>query len=254
MALNALTLSTAAGVQGRPFEATINGLTAGDIEVLVDGTPGFYAVNGKLYSDDLPLFVNTVVLREREPGVGAGYRDTRIDITGYSIDNPAPQLPPDGTAEVADGGTVTVALSTGTDPHNGTVSVTGNTLDHITLSSLTTMIDDADDNHTVNNNDDSVGGAMQISVINGVVSFKLFNAVQRVATHAAPITVKDAAGKTASATIAVAAGAFQPFPLANATDAIVSNGQALTVPVTGTYATTATITVANGAITGITLS
>lgn len=81
MALGALSLSTTSGVQGRPFQATINGLTTGRVEVLVDGSPGFSTFNGKVRSEGLPYPVSTVVLREYEPGVGAGFRDTRIDIT-----------------------------------------------------------------------------------------------------------------------------------------------------------------------------
>lgn len=81
MALGTLSLSTTTGVQGRPFQATINGLTTGRVEVLTDGSPGFSTVNGKLMSNGLPYPVSTVVLREYEPGVGQGYRDTRIDIT-----------------------------------------------------------------------------------------------------------------------------------------------------------------------------
>ena len=84
MALSALSLSTTTGVQGFPFQATINGLTTGRVEVLNDGSPGFSTVNGKLMNQGLSYPVNTVVLREWEPGVGQGYRDTRIDISAVS--------------------------------------------------------------------------------------------------------------------------------------------------------------------------
>ncbi|TZG25585.1 SGNH/GDSL hydrolase family protein [Sphingomonas montanisoli] len=80
MALGALSLSVTSGVQGRPFQAKINGLTTGKVEVLNDGAPGFSTVNGNVMSSGLPYPVSTVVLREYEPGVGDGYRDTRIDI------------------------------------------------------------------------------------------------------------------------------------------------------------------------------
>lgn len=80
MALNALTLSTTTGVQGFPFQAKINGLTTGKVDVLNDGSPGFGVVNGNVMSSGLPYPVNTVVLREYEPGIGQGFRDTRIDI------------------------------------------------------------------------------------------------------------------------------------------------------------------------------
>ena len=80
MPLNALSLSVTQGVQGRPFQATINGLTTGRVEVLADGSPGFSTVNGKVMAQALPYPVSTVVLREYEPGVGQGYRDSRIDI------------------------------------------------------------------------------------------------------------------------------------------------------------------------------
>ncbi|WP_066770136.1 hypothetical protein [Sphingobium sp. CCH11-B1] len=81
MALNALTLAVTSGVQGKQFQSAINGLTTGKVEVLNDGSPGFSTVNGQLISHGLPYPVSTVVLREYEPGVGQGYRDTRIDIT-----------------------------------------------------------------------------------------------------------------------------------------------------------------------------
>jgi len=81
VALGALTLTVTSGVQGRPFAAAINGLTTGKLEVLNDGSPGFSTVNGKVMSQGLPYPTSTVVLREYEPGVGQGYRDSRIDIT-----------------------------------------------------------------------------------------------------------------------------------------------------------------------------
>lgn len=84
MALNALTLSVTSGVQGRRFQAKINGLTTGKVEVLNDGSPGFSTVNGNVMSHGLPYATSTVVLREYEPGVGQGYRDTRIDITAVT--------------------------------------------------------------------------------------------------------------------------------------------------------------------------
>ena len=80
MPLNALSLSTTQGVQGRPFRAKINGLTTGKVEVLGDGSPGFSTVNGFAASEGLPYPTSTIVLREYEPGVGQGFRDSRIDI------------------------------------------------------------------------------------------------------------------------------------------------------------------------------
>lgn len=86
MALNALTLSTTQGVQGRPFQAAVSGLTTGRVEVLGDASPGFSFVNGNIMSRGLPYPVSTVSLREYEPGVGQGFRDTRIDITAVTRD------------------------------------------------------------------------------------------------------------------------------------------------------------------------
>jgi hypothetical protein len=86
MALGALTLSVTSGVQGRPFQATINGLTTGRVEVLGDGSPGFSTVNGKVMSNGLPYPVSTVALREYEPGVGAGFRDSRIDVSAATAE------------------------------------------------------------------------------------------------------------------------------------------------------------------------
>jgi len=80
MALGALTLSVTQGVQGRPFQAKINGLSSNRVEVLGDGSPGFSTVNGNAMSGGLPYPVSTLVLREYEPGIGMGYRDSRIDI------------------------------------------------------------------------------------------------------------------------------------------------------------------------------
>lgn len=80
MALGALTLSITAGVQGRPFQATIIGLTTGKVEVLGDGSPGFSTVNGKVMSSGLPYPVSTVVLREYDPGAATSLRDSRIEI------------------------------------------------------------------------------------------------------------------------------------------------------------------------------
>lgn len=84
MAQQNLTLSTTQGVQYRPFAATITGLTTGNIEVLPDGAPGFFVANDKLYSNGLPYTISTVVLREYDPGNGAGYLDTRIAISAAS--------------------------------------------------------------------------------------------------------------------------------------------------------------------------
>jgi hypothetical protein len=81
MALGALTLTITAGVQGRPFQATINGLSTGKVDVRSDGAPGFGVVNGKVLNEALPYPVSTVVLREYEPGASPSFRDTRIEIT-----------------------------------------------------------------------------------------------------------------------------------------------------------------------------
>lgn len=81
MALGPLTLSVTDGVQGLPFASAIVGLTTGKVEVLNDGSPGFSTVNGRVMSSGLPYATSTVVLREYEPGVGVGYRDSRIEIT-----------------------------------------------------------------------------------------------------------------------------------------------------------------------------
>lgn len=81
MALNPLTLSTTAGVQGRPFQAVVGGLSAGSsLEIGGDGSPGFSTVNGNVMSTGLPYPVSTAVLRETLPGTGV--RETRVDITG----------------------------------------------------------------------------------------------------------------------------------------------------------------------------
>lgn len=79
MALNDLTLSLTQGVRARAFEAEIEGLTTGLVEVLSDkGAPGFAVINGKVRHEALPYQPSAVVLREREPG--KGYHDSRIII------------------------------------------------------------------------------------------------------------------------------------------------------------------------------
>jgi hypothetical protein len=81
MALGPLTLDVNYGTVGRSFSANILGLTTGNVEVLSDGTPGFSTVNGRVnFAGGLPNTVNTLVLREYQPGVGQGYRDSRIEI------------------------------------------------------------------------------------------------------------------------------------------------------------------------------
>jgi len=83
VALNALTLAVTQGVVGRPFFSAVNGITYRDrVQVLVDGSPGGSYVNGVVSFASLPYPTSTIVLREYEPGVGVGYRDSRIDITG----------------------------------------------------------------------------------------------------------------------------------------------------------------------------
>lgn len=117
MALNALTLSTTQGVQGRPFQATISGLTTGRLEVLGDASPGFSVVNGQLMSQGLPYPVSTVSLREYEPGVGVGYRDTRIDITAVTRD----QLRTQALAALPAGRTMVRFRTSGTQQADGSI-------------------------------------------------------------------------------------------------------------------------------------
>lgn len=90
MALNPLSLSSLSGVLGQPFFAKIIGLTTGKVEVLNEAALGFWTVNGNVMSNALPYPVSTVVLREYEPGVGVGYRDSRIEIFAASRENVAP--------------------------------------------------------------------------------------------------------------------------------------------------------------------
>ena len=81
MPLNPLSLDVTYGVAGRPFQATVLGLTSGStLEVATDGTPGFSTVNGRVYINRLPgaYPVSTVVLRETKAGETP--RESRIDI------------------------------------------------------------------------------------------------------------------------------------------------------------------------------
>ncbi|MFD0848221.1 hypothetical protein [Sphingosinicella xenopeptidilytica] len=80
MALNELTLSHTRGVRGRPFQAEIEGLTSGWVEVVSDkGAPGFAVINGRVRHEALPYQPSTVVLRERAPGQSP--RLSRIEIS-----------------------------------------------------------------------------------------------------------------------------------------------------------------------------
>ena len=143
MALSALTLSTTSGVLGEPFEAVISGKSVrSTIDVLSDGTYGFGETNGKVMHPALPAAVNTVVLRETLPGTGT--KDTRITIDAYSVDNPAPQPPADGTAVISDADTLSITNSAGADGHDATVAITGNTIGSISFAGTVAMIDDGD--------------------------------------------------------------------------------------------------------------
>lgn len=108
------------------------------IDVLSDGTTGFWVSNGVLHHEKLPYPVNTAVLQETLPGTGT--RTTRLTVNGYSVDNPAP--PADGSALVTDHDTVSVTNSAGDEPHDAAAGVTGNTLDALALAATTAMVDD----------------------------------------------------------------------------------------------------------------
>lgn len=84
MPLNPLTLNVNSGIVGRPFSATVSGLSAGStLEIGIDGTPGFSTVNGRVSHQSLPYQVNTLVLRETLPGEGV--RESRIDIQADGV-------------------------------------------------------------------------------------------------------------------------------------------------------------------------
>lgn len=140
MSLSALTIASSRGNEGRTFSSAISGKSAGStIDVLADGTPGFWVSNGILHHEKLPYPVNTAVLQETLPGTGT--RTTRLTVNGYSVDNAAP--PADGSALVTDAGTLSVTNSAGDEAHEATVAVTGNTVDGLALAATTAMIDDA---------------------------------------------------------------------------------------------------------------
>lgn len=85
MALNTLTLSVSAGLQGRPFEAAIVGLTAGTVVGVFfqESSPGFGIVNGRVRSTGLPYQVSTIAIRERVPSTGETLI-SRIDISALT--------------------------------------------------------------------------------------------------------------------------------------------------------------------------
>lgn len=84
MPLNPLSLDVTYGVAGRPFQATISGLSAGSTVDVVSGgagagDQGFGVANGRVFMDALPSRSSvSVVLRETLAGTGT--RDSRIDI------------------------------------------------------------------------------------------------------------------------------------------------------------------------------
>jgi len=145
----------------------------------------------------------------------------------------------------------------------------------------------------VNQFDGSGSFAANYSIAANQATFTLANAVTRIAVNLGPVTIVDAKGKTAAATVAINQGAWANFPLSNGTDAIASNGETIAVnnsagvdgvdgtavvaagalhvnlpasnavvanavgmqvPVTGNYTNTITPTVSAGVITGFVLS
>lgn len=133
MPLGNLTLTINAGRPGRSFAANIVGLTTGRVDVVNDGTPGFYVQNGVLYHPRLPnTLVSTAVLVEYEPGGSPARRESRIDVlTGavldlqpLSVSVPA-SITGAGSAQIfgSSGGTITVAVNP-----DGAWSVSGTTL------------------------------------------------------------------------------------------------------------------------------
>lgn len=121
MALNTLTLSVNAGVQGRGFVSAIGGITIGNnVDVEVDGTPGFSVTNGYLRNSSLLYPVNTVALIERNPTTGE-FKRTRIEISAAT---PAyPTIISDGSAQwTVPGGTGGASLTAGASSYLSSVS------------------------------------------------------------------------------------------------------------------------------------
>lgn len=130
MALNTLTLAITKGVLGRPFEATILGLTAGtEVSLDQDASPGFSTVNGRIFSRELDLPVSTVAIRERNPNTGET-AVTRIDIAAASLPF-FNILKPDVPAVITDAGSAPIqgktsgtTLTLATNP-DGAWSISG---------------------------------------------------------------------------------------------------------------------------------
>ncbi|WP_447724620.1 hypothetical protein [Sphingomonas koreensis] len=256
MALNTLTLNADFGYVGRPFSATIVGLSAGSTVEAVsrDGAQGFYVLGGKLLNDALPYSFNAVVLRETLAGTGSN--NTPLSVTGYSLDNPAPQAPPDGTALVADGSTVSITDTAGSPLVSGTASVDGNTLDGVALPSNAAMLTDGQASVDINQFDNSGDFAATVAVANNALTLKLANATTRIVVDMLPVDVKlqSGTGLSANGRINIASGALTGVTLPSFYS-LVNNGLSMSVPVTGTYTNMITPQVdANGTITGFTLS
>ncbi len=153
---------------------------------------------------------------------------------------PGPELGDDQVI-VSDGGTVPVKNSTGAAIGNATATVTGGAITGAALPATIAGVANGAAVTVQNSAGAAVAGSHTATVANGVVSnFKLAATIAPVA--AGNQTIVDAAGKSSTATRAVAAGAITTTTLA-ATDCIVKNGN--TFPVSG--GGTITVAVAAGA-------
>jgi hypothetical protein len=162
-------------------------------------------------------------------------------------------VPSDG-AIVEDGDTVTVEA--GAASANGTLGVTGGSLDEVTLATNAAILIDQQASVNINQYDGSGSFAATVGVSNNVPSFQLANATTRIVVDALSVDVKlqSGTGLSASSRINIAAGVLTGVTLPTFYS-LVNNGLAIVVPVTGTYVDRITPQVNSaGAITGFTLS
>lgn len=254
MALGNLSLSITAGVQGRPFNASIIGLTTGRVEVLQDSSPGFSTVNGRVMSDRLPYPVSVVALREYEPGVGVGYRDSRIDIAAAG--SPIQEVAADGTITYSGAGGAPTAKSASASA-SGPVFTVSRLLGS---SSTLALISGTSSNLTLNATTGVISAASAIAVgasqtaflreANGPIAIEYPVVVTGISAGTpTPTPSLSIAGTPAAASVnssdtftPTISGGTAPYTLSLASGTLppgrTVNGSARTV--TGTYTTTGT--------------
>ncbi len=162
---------------------------------------------------------------------------------------------PSTSTVVADGATLAITNSAGTDSHNAIADVAAGAFVSINLAATASFCDNGDTVAVRNSaGADSHNGTAVVTA--GVLTGINLAATVAMVDNADAITMQNSAGAAIAGTHAatVAAGVLSNVKLA-ATVAPITNGQALTgVAPSGVYTNTVTFAVTNGVVTGITLS